>query len=436
MIGMRRFGPTMVIVMAAVLGRFALAAQAPAYTPPQEKVLALRAAQVDGLNRLADLILESPLSAEKTVGQALGRSGEGEIALRRFLRSARVIGEGRFYSDGVAEVDLEIPLEPLVHEIQRLLPPAGEAAPTFDDLQRRSVDGHLEVSGRGRAPEEMAPEMIKQVESSSLDVLPEMFPLGWESVTADGRVEAIRAARIRAYQAMADQIRAIELGAGRTIGQEVAGSSAAEARLDLFIRGLPVAGPARLMPDRIAEVDVVAMVRNLIGILKEIRPAGQADDLWSEDRLDRLSVRLKMDRLTVTGFGMPPPEELRPGRTTAAVGAPMPDWAAGELEARGVDDFPEDANEAIGRQRGRLLAARAAKARAMVDLERQLDAVRLDDGRTVRDRAAKDDVFRGDVKTFLGSARTAVSRPTEDGNGWEVILQLPLFRLYEFSRPR
>ena len=434
---MRRFGPTMVIVMAAVLGRFALAAQAPAYTPPQEKVLALRAAQVDGLNRLADLVLESPLSAEKTVGQALGRSGEGAIALRRFLRSARVIGEGRFYSDGVAEVDLEVPLEPLVHEIQRLLPPAGEAAPTFDDLQRRSVDGHLEVSGRGRAPaEEMAPEMTKQVESSSLDVLPEMFPLGWESVTADGRVEAIRAARIRAYQAMADQIRAIELGAGRTIGQEVAGSSAAEVRLDLFIRGLPVAGPARLMPDRIAEVDVAAMVRDLIGILKEIRPAGQADDLWSEDRIDRLSVRLKTDRLTVMGFGMPPPEELRPGRTTVAVGAPMPDWAAGVLEARGIDDFSEGDTDTRDSEEVRLLAARAAKARASMDLERQLDAVRLDDGRTVRDRAAKDDVFRGDLKTFLGSARTVVSRPTEDGNGWEVILQLPLFRLYEFSRPR
>jgi hypothetical protein len=72
----------------------------------------------------------------------------------------------------------------------------------------------------------------------------------------------------------------------------------------------------------------------------------------------------------------------------------------------------------------------------VADLEKQVGAVTLADGRTVRQRSTKDEVFRRDVKTFLSGAKTTQYRPTEDGKGWEVTLRLPLIRLYEFSRPR
>jgi hypothetical protein len=110
--------------------------------------------------------------------------------------------------------------------------------------------------------------------------------------------------------------------------------------------------------------------------------------------------------------------------------APLPDWAAAALETRGESRPPEHIEDA---KEARVLALRAAKATAMAELAKRLDAVGLDDGRTVRERAAKDPVFQRDLKTLLQSAETVASRPTADGQ-WEVVVRLPLARLYEFSR--
>src|SRR4030042_575230 len=105
------------------------------------------------------------------------------------------------------------------------------------------------------------------------------------------------------------------------------------------------------------------------------------------------------------GRGVPPPASVRAARPEGpGPSAPLPDWAAQALEATGAATLPD---EIADRDRARVLAARSAKARALADLESRLNAVKLDDGRTVAERAAKDEVFRNDVTAFLGSARTA-----------------------------
>jgi len=411
----------------------AAGAPAPAYTPREEQALAIRAAQVDAMGRLADLVLSARVAADRTVGQALGPGGEGEIGIRRFLRSSRIAGESRYYSDGVAEVDVEMPRDAVVQALARLHPPAPNETLALPDLDAHVVDGCLRASGSGRAPEDIDPLALARALAARVEDLPEMFPAGWERVTASGRVVAVREARVRAYRAMADRLRAIQVGPTRTVGDLVGGIATAEANLDVFIRNLPVAGAPRLMPDRIAEVDVTALVRDVIRMLKEVRAQRPSDDRWTEEQIDHISVNLKADRLTVTGSGMPPADDVRPVEPRPEARGSLPDWAANVLQAQAAARFSDDAADEA---EARLLASRSAKARALANLERQLDAVRLDDGRTARERAAKEEAFRRDLKTFLSSARTALSRATEDGKGWEVALRLPLARLYEFSRPR
>jgi hypothetical protein len=200
------------------------------------------------------------------------------------------------------------------------------------------------------------------------------------------------------------------------------------------MRSLPVAGATRMMPDRVAEVDVAVPVRDLIRVLKDVRAVAPADSRWPEDEVDQLSVNLKTDRLVATGHGMPPPDQVMPEEALPEAPAPpLPDWAAQVLEARGTAKPSEDIEDAAQAQ---LLAARAAKARAASGLERQLDAVRLEDGQTVRQRAAKDEVFRRDIRTLLESAKVARHQAIAEGRQWEVVLRLPLVRLWEFSRPR
>jgi hypothetical protein len=260
-----------------------------------------------------------------------------------------------------------------------------------------------------------------------------MFPAGWERVTALGRVEAGSRARVQAYAALASQVRGLRLGSTRTLGELVAGAPVAESILDTYMRSLPVAGATRMMPDRVAEVDVAVPVRDLIRVLKDVRAVIPTDSRWPEEQMEQLLVYLKTDRLVATGYGMPPPDQVRPEEALPeAPASPLPDWAAQVLESRGTAKPPEDIDDAAEAQ---LLAARAAKARAASDLERQLDAVRLEDGQTVRQRAAKDEVFRRDIRTLLESAKVAKHQAIADGKQWEVVLRLPLVRLWEFSRP-
>ncbi|MBL7139710.1 MAG: hypothetical protein ISS74_02240 [Planctomycetes bacterium] len=399
--------------------------------PGETRMLAVRAAQVDGVNRLTLMVLDAGAGDGKTVRDVLGANSPKETDLRVFLRSARMVGFPRLYSDGVAEVDVEAPADVVVTKVAGLCGlKAGAAA--FDDLRSRALDGCLRTSGTGRAPAGLGPEVIAHLASAPPEVLPEMFPAGWERVTATGRVMAVRAARVDAYRRMRERLEAILLGPTETVGDLVRGAAVAEAAFDAYVRSLSVAGPPRLMPDRIAEVEVAAPVRSLIEVLKDIRRLRGGAGRSTDEQIDRVSVRIKSDAITVTGRGMPPDDEVRASAGAAvAGGAPLPDWATDVIEARGTAALALDVPDP---ERARLLAARSAKARALAELERKVDAIDLGGGVTVRQRAAKDAAFRGDLETFLESARTVTYRGIDDGQAWEVVLRVPMLRLYECSR--
>ena len=427
----------LIVLAIAMTPALIAAAPRPAYTPAQERLLAVRAAQADGYRRLADAILASRLADGKAVASAIPPAGDAEAALRVFLRSARTVGDPRLYSDGVAEADIEISLESVAQKVGQLCgAAAGEKGPGpfSPDLRSQAVDGFLRVSGRGRAPSDLPSDTVGKAETARQDEPVEMFPAGWEQVTGRGRIGAERRARVAAYAAMGELVRGVQVSPTARVGQLAAGSAAAEALLDVFIRGLPVTGPPRLMPDGVAEVDVAAAVRDLLKVLRDVRALAPDDARWTDDQIDQLSVRLKTDRLLVTGHGMPPPEDVRPAEVLAGPpGSPPPDWAAEVLEARGVARLPDDVEDP---KEARLLAARSAKVRAAADLARQLDALKLDGGGTVRDRASKDDTFRRDLITLLASAKTVKYQPMDGGKQWEAVLRLPLMRLWEFSRPK
>lgn len=388
------------------------------------------AAQADALWNLTDLVWASHVTEGKTVGESLAPGGEGEIALRVALRSARVVGQPRRYSDGVTEVDIEVETSYVVQAVSDVCAGGDRAKVWLADLKAQGQEGYLRVCGSARLGAGADPDVAMAAAAAPADGLTALFPLGWEDVAAAGRVEAAREARVRAYEAMRERIRGVGLGSGQTVGLGLEGSAAAQVRLDVFVRSLPVSGPPRMMPDRIAEVTVGVSVRDLIKMLKEVRGLVAREWVgWRDEEIDQISVRLKTDALTAVGRGMPSAAFVRP-RQGPAGGGWLPDWAAQVLEGTGTAALSDEVTD---KDKAHLLAARSAKARAVGELELRLNAVKLDDGRTVRERGAKDEVFRQDVTAFVGSARTSASRRTEDG-WWEVTLRLPLGRLYEFSR--
>jgi len=401
-------------------------------TPAQEDALAVWTARADALRHLTARVWAAHVTPDKTVAETLDPGGEGEIVVREALRAARQVGQPRRYSDGVTEVDLEIATSAVVQAVSDACTGGDRAKVWLEDLKAQGEEGFLRESGSARAPAGGAdPDLAAAAQVAAPGAVTALYPIGWEHVTAAGRVEAERAARVRAYEAMGAKIRSLTLRPAGTVGQKVAGNAAAEGRLDGFVRSLAVAGSPRLMSDQMAEVTVTASVRELIGVLKEIRVLLPEEGRWRDEDIDQLSVFLKTDRLEAVGRGRPGAASVQPAEVeTPAEGAPIPDWAARVIEATGAAALSE---EVADPERARVLAARSAKAQAASELEVKLSAVRLDDGRTVADRVAKDTVFRADVAAFVASARTVATRRTEDGR-YEVTLRLALERLYEFSR--
>jgi hypothetical protein len=421
---------TVTMLAAAVLAPASAAAHA-AYTPQQAEMLAVRTAQVDAVNRLTEMVLGVELASGGTVREALGPGTRKEIALRVFLRSARMVGPARVYSDGVAEVDVQAAADVVAAEVAALTGRTPAEVPVAS-LIASPIEPNLSAVGRGTAPPGLSDEAVRRIASAPRDRLPEMYPAGWRRVTAAGRVLASREARLAAYEALSQRLKGVVLGRTETVAGLVDGLPATEAAFEVYVRSLPVPGPPRFMPDRIAEVEAAAPLAGLIEILKHLRRLRPGGTRLTDEGIDRLSVRIKSERIAVVGRGMPPPEEIRPESVPAAAGgAALPDWATEVLRATGTADLSRDVIEAI---QNRVLAVRSAKVRALAALEEQVDAIVLEDGTTVRARAARDAVFRRDLETFLDSARTVRQRPLRDGRAWEVTLRLPLLRLYEFSR--
>ena len=422
-------GRSLVAAVGAAMVVVTLAGSAGALTESERQVLATRMAQVDALKRLAEKVRSAHVDGGLTVGEVVDRDAEKAIALRVFLRSARVVGEPRHFSDGVTEADVEISLDVVVQEVRVLCGLMADSPPELAELRDAAIDGLLRVVGAGRAPADVELPVVRAVLATPMEELPAMFAVGWQSVQPSGRVQAARAARVRAYEAMVDGLAAVRPTEARGVRDVVAGWAAAEALLDAFVRSLPTVGQPRLMPDCVAEVTVLALVRDLVTLLKDIRALDPDRAGWTEKEIDQLSVRLKTDELRATGRGMPAPRYIRPA-TAPEVAVPLPDWAAEVLEVEGTARPSDDVGDA---RQARLLASRAAKARALVELEKRLDQVALDDGRTVRQRGTTDKVFSADVRALLAGARVVASRAMKDGR-WQVVLCLPLERLYHVSR--
>ncbi len=189
------------IILLATLGLAAgaVAAAPPSPTAPksltaeEDRALAVRIAQVEGYHRLADMILATTLPDGKTLGAVLGPGSDKEIALRLLLRSACVAGDPRVYSDGVTEVNVEIPVDAVAAKVLQLLDSANPSA--LDGLREQAFDGYLRTGGRGVAPPDVLPERARKVAAMRPEEFAEMYPIGWQRVTAEGRVEAESRAR-------------------------------------------------------------------------------------------------------------------------------------------------------------------------------------------------------------------------------------------------
>ena len=414
-----------------------------ALQPGQQKLLAKRAAIVDGYRNLAERIKGLKINANTYVRDFVAEADEISTSLVTFIKGARVVGPARYYDDGSAEVNVEITLQELVMQLQRVYTTyhhlCHDHVYSFDQMVMINRLKVIRETGRG-APRENPVDMgapvvpIQETLASPTSGIP-----GWENVSARGRMMAERAAKVDAYRNLAERVKGLQITADTYVRDFVAESDQIQTRVDTFMKGIKTVGAYRYSPDGICQVDVEVAIQTIVKELTTIRDWYIHHDPyhhWTHAHLrttqfeDIISFSPKK-YIRVTGEGVPPEKYMRPSvsEPVAMVTEPEPQapaWASQIVRAKGTGIIPEGQSGT----EGQLMAARAAEIDAKRNLAELVYGVKIDSSTTVRDFSVQDDNIQAEVRTVIAGAVVSEPRFLEDGSA-EVEAELSLASLWE-----
>jgi hypothetical protein len=352
-----------------------------------------------------------------------------ETELRAFLRGAREVGQPRYYSDGVCDVDMEVTLEWVVTTLKELhtryYKGSRVKATDFEQMTQQTEQSVIKVTGSGAPPSD---EMdIPDPDSAGTFGAPatRAVPFGWEDVMPQGRLMARRAAEVDAMRKLAERIKGLQITSSTFVRDFVAEDDRIDTYLQTFIRGIRKGEP-RYEPDQICSVECEVTLEQVVTTLKELHTRYYKGDRVKATDFDQMSQRVERKVIKETGNGVPPAKYIkRPPPPPPMPSAP--DWVGRTLRATGNGVPPADK---MGTAQGRLLAARAAEVDAKRKLGEQLEGVMIDSTTTVRDFVAENDEIRADMQTFLMGARVVNTEYDAEGTA-TVTVELPLERWWE-----
>ncbi|MBN1347563.1 MAG: hypothetical protein JXQ73_33035 [Phycisphaerae bacterium] len=408
------------------------AAAATRWGPEQRRAYAEQAALADGYRQLREQVLAVPVKNGHTLNDVAATSDSMAMGLRRLTAQADRLGKLRRYRNGDVEIDLRLPLQPLIERLAKLYAAAEPTGPVkVADLEAtasQSGQQALLVTGYGQepTPEELTgpPGWPGGKDAGDLP------PAGWADVAPAGFKAAERAAQLDAADHLARKIAELKMDRSGTVGNLIATAPAIGDGLRQPFAGLGFSKP-EYVPEQVcrtyAEVNVNDVVTRLERLLASLQtkidvPEG---DVRSITRL--ASVR----RLRAVGYGLPPASMLRKNRW-AVLDVDQPAWARESIRAKGETSMSKQQPVT---DRLVELAVQDARIAAQLDIAKKIDALELPGGVTVATFLDRHEMLAEDILTFLSAARLAVPPAVDkDKRQVAVTMELPLRRLWLILR--
>lgn len=233
--------------------------------PPQERLMAKRAAEVDALRRLAERIIGLRITSDTLVRDFVTESDVIRTECRAMIRGAT---ERRTYyhsNDLIVEVTMEVPVTQVITIIKELHARHYRGnrvtAVDIDKIKVSLKKQTFEATGMG-VPR---PDVIAQV----IQVQSNFTPPGWitEEITAtgqgtdpaiesaQGKLMAARAAELDAKRRLAEQVMGLRITGDTTVRDFVTEQDRIQTRVDAVLLGSYVKD-TRFLEDGTAEVIV------------------------------------------------------------------------------------------------------------------------------------------------------------------------------------
>lgn len=427
-------------LMIAVSGVMFSATPAHAITKGQQTLVTKRAATVDAYRNMAEQVKGLQVDSSTYVKDFVAEYDEVKTLLDTYLKGCQVVNT-QFFTDGSCEVTVELIVEDLVKQLQtweHRYPWGG--ARRFDKVSYYTKQRVLTATGNGAPrPEPAAPAATPyggaRVQRSVAPVPTEGIP-GWEGVGPQGRLLAVRAAKVDAYRNLAEHVYGLQITSDTYVRDFVAESDEIKTQMSHFLKGAKILEPYHYYPDAIVEVEVEISVQEVIVELKKIyRRMVERGWNWRRETVQVTTFENIVDFypekiIRGKGAGTVPAKYLgRPG-ASAPVAAPQPPaWAGQVVSAVGNGVAPADTPA----PQARLMAERAAKVDGMRNLAEMVYGVAINSTTTVRDFVTSNDTVRADVSTFLAGARASEPRFLPDGS-CEVTVEIALDGLWNVVR--
>lgn len=418
--------------LAGVLLAFTVAVMAQSY-PGNEQArdlaAAARAARLDAMRQLAESVKGLRISAETTVRDFVTEKDEINGSLDVLLEGAQQVGDPVYHPDGTCEVTMQISMDQLISGLGQIAERCdSETIPDpsqFQDIRRYHPQVRVfTATGSGA---------MKEAPTPIYDDL-------WKYVTPQGKLLAVRAAKVDAYRNMGETIKGVRLTSGTTVRDFVTVSDEIRSAFDGIVRGVEFIGQPRYKPEGIVEVTAQVDVNKLIYGLSGICQQHYRGRQWNSQSFEAIRRFSSSPIIRATGVGVPPAQHIRkpttpdpyppfpnPNPNPTPVKPYVPEWANRTVRVTGNGTFTEA--QARNPGQAKLLARRAAQMDAYRLLAEQVIGLRIDAGTTVQDFVAQSDEVSGRVEAFLKGARIVETRDMPDGA--EVDLELYLGDMWQ-----
>ncbi len=244
---------------------------------PQGRLMAVRAARVDGMRRLGERIKGVFITSTTTVKDFVAQSDDIKTDMQAFLKGVREV-DMRYHADEpIVEVDVEVTLQAIYASLEEW----GEAhykgdkvvLRKLEELKVQVVDKIIKETGQGVPPEKYLKDVkvVSTVAASAPGWINEtMSAVGNGAVDADAKnpasakLMAYRAAELDARRKLAEQLDGLMITSNTAVKDFVAMNDDIRTAMMTFQLGAHmVEGSQKMMEDGTAQVTVEIELRPL-----------------------------------------------------------------------------------------------------------------------------------------------------------------------------
>ncbi len=256
---------------------------------PQGRLMAERAAKVDAYRNLAEFIYGLKIDSQTNVRDFVAENDQVRTQMEHFVQGARVVPPYRYFADGIVECDLEITLQDVIVELQRIHKRMVEQGYHWTRVTNQTLNFErivdfcperiVRAKGSGTVPEKYmgaaapraqaaapsAPDWAGQVISASGQGIPPAGATGPEA-----RLMAERAAKMDAMRNLSEKVNGVKITSQTTVHDFAVSRDEIQAEINNYMAGAKASEP-KYLSDGSCEVTVELALDGIWNVVRKYK---------------------------------------------------------------------------------------------------------------------------------------------------------------------